>query len=279
MLFWLGCSSPIDCSEPESPLAEVQEHAPLACGSAVRVRGYIALAAGRPLASRSEKQLLLRGMQTRFEADPDATLSWLSGIDEAGAKLERAVGLKGAQFRSEHVFALRAGEGPIRPSDGDVWAVVERSLAVWANHTDDRLSLTEMDIEAWLSYASLCREAQGGGPLRLSVAERVRAYRMVTDRFQFGTTEQRRAMVALAPYWNAVRDAWQRAPFAGQQRWIAAAPLPPPMTSSSLGYTEAVLQGDLVAHVAVLHETLGPFQVVMGERMFGLEAEAAAPHE
>jgi hypothetical protein len=67
-------------------------------------------------------------------------------------------------------------------------------------------------------------------------------------------------MSAVGGWWSQVRESWARASYDEQRAWIAAAPLPPPMTATSLGYAEAVFDGDVALHARVLAEKLGPFR-------------------
>jgi hypothetical protein len=97
--------------------------------------------------------------------------------------------------------------------------------------------------------------------LRISVADRVAVYRMLVDRFTTGTRSDRIGMSAIGGYWPAIRAAWIEASYVDQREWIGAAPLPPPMTATSLGYAEAVFAGDVAAHAQVAIEHLGPFTV------------------
>jgi hypothetical protein len=91
------------------------------------------------------------------------------------------------------------------------------------------------------------------------------------DRFSTGSRADKVAIAALGPIWGSVKERWQSASYDQQQAWIAAAPLPPPMTATSLGYADAIFAGDVARHVQVLNEVLGPFHVGAEER-FAAEA-------
>ena len=69
------------------------------------------------------------------------------------------------------------------------------------------------------------------------------------------------ALTAVGPFWSDVRARWAADSYEEQQAWIRAAPLPPPMTATSIGYVEALTDGDVVAHVRALHERLGPLRL------------------
>ena len=109
--------------------------------------------------------------------------------------------------------------------------------------------------------ASLCREVQGGTPLRISVADKVTTYRMVEEKFEATDTAQRLAMLSVGAFWGEVRRRWKGATYEEQQEWIQFAPLPPPMTATSLGYFEAVLETNAALMAESLHERLGPFEM------------------
>ena len=198
----------------------------------------------------------------------------LEEVREAGVSLTATSGLGGAEGRAAAVYAAWAGTSLIAPARAELWGVQNRALAVWARHDGDRLALTEADIEGWIRYASLCREAQGGTVLRISVADRVTVYRMLVDRFSTGSRADRIGLAAIGGYWTQVRDAWGSASYSVQRGWIDRAPLPPPMTASSLGYAEAVSEGDVSAHARVLIEQLGPFTVGGREPTFQGVSEA-----
>ncbi|HMV67022.1 MAG TPA: hypothetical protein PKA64_09240, partial [Myxococcota bacterium] len=148
---------------------------------------------------------------------------------------------------------------------GPAWAraraVITDAVAVWSHDDAERLSLTEMDIEGWVRLASLCREVQGGPPLRVSIADRVELYHVARDRFTTGSPADRRALVAVGPYWSQVRNVWKAAAAERQQAWISRAPLPPPMTTESSGYFKAVLGGDVEGLVRSVYDVLGPFRM------------------
>jgi hypothetical protein len=253
-----SCSS-VDCSSPEAVLASEGAET-LTCGEAEVVVEYIELLAARPVPS-SETQRAYKAITHKFQEDPAATRSWIAQMRTAGASLSIGSGLGGASARAERVWAADHGEDLIKPSDGDLWNVQSRALSVWAKDDGERVAMTESDLEAWIRYASLCREVQGAGVLRISVADRVTVYRDLIARFDEGDRTTQVALASLGSVWPRVQDRWQAASYTLQQDWISQAPLPPPMTATSLGYAEAIFSSDLAAHAAVLQEVLGPFPV------------------
>lgn len=262
VLPWLvlaACGPRVDCSDPSAVLATAGEHQ-LSCEVAEYAVDWIALLAGRPVPP-GDQRLVVGEVKKRYQRDPDGTRVWLTDVAERGEVLERKVGLEGAEARAHAVWEAQAGQGPITASDGALWSVQERSLAVWVHDDDDQLAMTESDLEGWIRYASLCREVQGAVGMRISVADRVSVYRMLQDRFKAGTRADRIGLTAMGPYWPQVVDRWQAASYERQQSWIQAAPLPPPMTATSLGYAEAIFTGPVASHASVLHEALGPFQL------------------
>src|SRR6185436_3303091 len=123
------------------------------------------------------------------------------------------VGLDGAERRATRVWAAEHGEDLIRAADGDLWNVQQRAMSVWTKDDEEKIAMTESDLEAWIRYASLCREAQGGGVLRISVADRVTVYRSLIDRFDAGDRSVQLALVSFGAVWTQVTDAWHSASF------------------------------------------------------------------
>lgn len=268
-----GCGGPAvpDCTDPAAVVASVDE-AELSCAVAVRPIHWIELLAARDL-SPGDRRLVLQEVRTLWTADPAGTTAWLDEVQAAGAALEVLGGQRGAEKRSTQVYEAVAGAGVITSAHAGLWNIQTRALSVWTRSERERLAMTETDIEAWINYASLCREVQNGGPLRISVADRVTVYRLVEDRFDTGDRNRQVAMIAIGPFWGQVREGWQMASYARQQAWIKEAPLPPPMTATSMGYMEALLLGDVPGHVQVLHEKLGPFTMNRRSRVFAGERQ------
>lgn len=272
----LGCGEPtVACEGPDQVLAEVAGDR-LTCGDAALVEGWIELLAGRPL-QLNGRQRLPALLKQRFDDDPKGTRALVATLFEQGHALESTTRMKGGWARSKAVWAAHTGEGPIVEGD-PLWNLQRDALSVWAWNDDEQLALTEADVEAWIHYASLCRQVQGGGVLKISVADRVTAYRMVIDRFELGDRNEKLALVAIGPFWEAFRERWQASPYERQQKWIAATTFPPPMTSTSLGYFDAIVNGDVAGLATTFHDVMGPFALNRGPRRFeGPEAAQEAP--
>ena len=211
-------------------------------------------------------------MKERFAEDAGATQLILEQLAGAGALLEVATGQPAAELRMAQLRDLADAGGPLG-GDEELTRIALSDIVVYKRSEGGQLLLTEMDIEGWIFYASLCREVQGASPLRLSVADRVQVYRMVEERFELGDTERRRALTSVGPFWYQVKDAWAAAPYATQRMWVDEAPLPPPMEATSLGYFEAVIEGDLPRHRSALHSVLGPLGLSFQEPYFTAEPE------
>ena len=251
-----GCSSTVSCDATDQVLVETDGHT-LTCGQADLVGDYVAAMAGRPFNKRGSVHATTADL---FRADPTGTESWLVEITQATSHLYGLTGFDGAEERSHLVWLMYADKGPIT-HEHPLWSEASKAIAVWQQHDEDQLTLTESDIEGWIQYGSLCREMQGAGVLRVSVSDRVGVYKTLQDRWTFGTRTDRIALTSIGPFWHDIRGAWKRAPYETQHEWGITAPLPPPMTSTSLGYMAAIAEGDLVAHASILHATIGPFHM------------------
>lgn len=260
LLALLGCSygDRVTCASDEQVLAESGGDQ-LTCGEAEVAITYVELLAARPMGR--QRGPALAAVRDVFERDPVEARTWLEDLAEARLVLVEDTGFAGAEARSHAVYAYTKGEGPIPEDYGKLRSAADVTLAVWNTHDEDQLALTEADIEAWIRYGSLCREVQGAGVLRISVADRVGVYSTIGDRWNFGTKLDRVALASLGPYWPHVQDNWQAASYEKQQAWAAAAPLPPPMTATSLGYLQAILEGDLPGHASSIHGKLGPLRM------------------
>lgn len=266
LLVLLACDTAPLCEQPTDTLATAGADA-LACADAEVAHRYVVRLSGREL-SPGDRQLAYIGVRDRFARDPAGTRAWLDEMAAIGATVELKTDMTGAEIRSQAVWRAISGQGPIRESDGTLWNLQSRALSVWARDDEEQLALTETDIEGWIRYISLCREAQGTQPLRLSIADRVTTYEMMVEVFGGSTREGQIAMASMGAFWPEVRHRWAVASYEDQQAWIAAAPLPPPMEASSLGYAEAVARGDLVRHARTLQHHIGPFTLGFGEKAF-----------
>lgn len=254
-----ACSTPVECQAPEQVLVEATgDTAAMTCAHGQEVVDYIEMVAARPVAAHQSKRVI-DTVAKAYRRDPAATEAKLASTRRYLELLRGAHGPEAGPLRSNIVYEALNGPGPFRPEDGMPYSVLKAAVAPWATHTEERLVLSEMDVEGWIKYASLCREVQGGGALVMSIGDRQGAYQVLVDRFDKGTAAERRALVSIGPFWQAVRSRWKGASYEDQQRWIAGAPLPPPMTGTSLEYIAAVLAGDVEQHAAFLHYSLGPF--------------------
>lgn len=254
-----GGDAPL-CVDPTELLAP-ESASTVSCEQADDVRRWAEKLASRPFDAPA-RQRFLSELQSEVRRDPAAGERVAAARAELRT-LQASTGLPAARLRSEAIHRVHDGGGPFpTATSAAVSGHVVKHIAVWADDDASGLSLTEMDVEGWLSYASLCREAQGAGPLRISVADRVVAYRQVIEQFEARDAAGKAAMVSVGPFWADLSDTWRRADFQVQHAWIGAAPLPPPMTSMSLGYLTAVLDGDLPRHVSVLHDKLGPLSLM-----------------
>lgn len=257
----LGCGGPprVICEAPEQVLAQV-DAALLACTDVDQAVRYIELAAARPM-DRADRERVAGVLADAFRANPTGTteridkarhvVGAVAALEPLGDKLAR---------RATTAWEIHKGQGAFAGLE-EMAAIEKRALAVWSFDDTEKLALTESDIEGWLSYASLCREVQGGTPLRISVADRLVAYKIVQDRWESADRTGKLGLVGLGGVWSGVTETWQDATYDEQQAWIRSAPLPPPMTATSLAYLEAVLEGDVGLHARTLHAMLGPFPV------------------
>ncbi len=255
----LGCRTApsVACEDAEQVIAGEGDQA-LTCGDANQVYRHISALAGRRPSSQ-DKGRLPGLLVLAHRADAAGTLAKVQRLKTELDDLQSLKGLAWAEKRAGYVWETWRDKGPITSEDGALWTIYKLSLAVWETDDEQRLAMTEGDVEGWIYYASLCREVQGGTPLLLSVADRVSAYRVVRERWEASDRASRVAMAAVGPFWRNTRDRWTMASYDKQQAWIRAAPLPPPMTATSLGYLEGLMQhASPATHVQALHDTLGP---------------------
>jgi hypothetical protein len=249
-----------DCATPQTELAP---HAtqPLTCEDASVVLGHLERLTLEPLGPEA-REGVYRDVVRRFKAAPEGTRTWLADMERQQEAPIRT-GWDGAEHYATRLHEARAGNDMLGGSDEPIGEVLQAEVVVWAQDDDEKLLLTERAIEGWIHYASLCREVQGGGVLRVSISDRVRLYRDLKLRFEFGSRQEKLALAALGPYWHQIEQRWQGAPYGEQQAWIASAPLPPPMVATSLGYGQQIIEGDVVAHFRSLNDHFGPLRVQM----------------
>ncbi len=216
--------------------------------------------AGRPVAE-GERELLRRSLVGEARQNRAASVARMEGAAVELIELERASGIEGARLRSERMYDALGRVGVFADAPPDLGTVVSQSVSEWARSDEERLVLGESDIEGFLRYASLCREVQGGGALRLSIGDRGLVYQALIKRFNEGTPLDRTSMLAIgAGFWAAKED-WRAASYDRQREFAVGAPFPPPMTVTSVDYALAIVAGDLPAHAANLHATLGPLAI------------------
>ncbi|MFM2162643.1 MAG: hypothetical protein RLZZ383_2155 [Pseudomonadota bacterium] len=229
----------------------------LACAATRPAVAFAEQLAARPLTAAQARSLRL-ALAAWSEADPSAVEAELAAAAAVHHRLGTLRGPEAAAARMAAVDDLVHGDrGPFGGDLGaSVRAPIADALAIWAS--SGGLHLTEMDVEGWIRLASLCREVQGGTPLKLSIADRVSAYRAVVSSFEDADSATREAMLSVGPMWPAIKLRWQEGGYDVQQGWVASAPLPGPMEGVSLDYLGAVLALDRAALVRSVHQALGP---------------------
>jgi len=240
-----SCGSPPPCEQPKDffPGSSVE------CERLQPIQTEIETLAGRPLTRQQRGELYALLLQER----PESVELLASDAQKRDELLKLVV--NPAETRSQRIW--EAAQNP--QGERALWQ--SKVYTVWATDPEEQLALTESDIEGWIRYASLCREVQGGDALRLSVADRATAYHRLIARFEKGNRAEQVAMVTIGAGWNDLRERWQAAPFEQQQAWISAAPLPPPMTTDSIGYFTAIVDSNPVSHAMALDEVFGRLEL------------------
>ena len=257
LILSIGCDKEPICDAPTTVLATAEE-AQLICSDLLPVREHLGLLAGRRLEGPASTRLDAV-YRSQFLQSPLVVTAHIESHAEKWTALRKTRGLVAVRARSQKILE-RLDKGTNKLTEIDAILLAER-VAVWGRDDSQQLLLTESDIEGWIRYLSLLREVQGGTPLVLSVADRAYVYKLVIDRFESGTAEQKVAIVQTGNLWYAMADAWRAASYEQQQGWIANAPLPPPMTEVSLGYVEVALQSDVVVHAAVMEAHFGALRL------------------
>jgi hypothetical protein len=252
-----GCGSRPECTSHEVELARSGEVA-LRCGEVDLAVDWTGLLAGRPVPG-AQRRSVQRGAVEIFEADPAAWRALLALMRADLAGLEGREGLEAGLGRSQ--AAWKALHGPEALPEGALRRALRTSVAPWARADVEGLVLTEIDIEGWIYYASLAHEVEGRGPLRLSVGDRLAFYRFVQGRFESGTPEERAALVGIGPFWWSARDRWASAPYAAQQAWREAAPIPRDALASDLAWAQALVEAGPAAHARSFHRHVGPLRL------------------
>jgi hypothetical protein len=212
---------------------------------------------GRTLTEKATDRLRI-AIRRGFEASPVETQHRLNRAAEFAAEVRGMTGSSAAERRAELLWSEASGAGVFSGEDDPIGTTVGESLSVWTKDDTERLAVTEMDIEGFIRFGSLCREVQDGGPLRISIADRLHINGVVEDHFHTGNRLQKVAILSIGSMFWALRDRWAVATYADQQAWVRAAPLPAPMTGTSVEYLDALLAGDVLGHAHAMHAILGP---------------------
>lgn len=253
------------CGQPPRPCVDdainlVDGPDPLACADAAVVQHLVERIAGRPLAA-NPRDSVYRDVASAFRADASGTRARIDDARDGVAVLSGLSGLDGARRRAGMEYEALHGDGLLAGWPPDVRTATAAAVSEWARSDEERVVLAESDIEGFLRYASLCREVQAGGALRLSISDRSVVYTALVKRFTEGTPDDRTAILAIGSGFWAAKGAWTDASYDVQQEFAHGAPLPPPMNATSVAYTLAIAAGDLPAHAANLHATLGPLSI------------------
>ncbi|MCB9664080.1 MAG: hypothetical protein H6732_08190 [Alphaproteobacteria bacterium] len=253
----LGCSSPPPvCGSGQGTLSG--EAGGIPCAEARVAVSYLEALAARAL-EPAARQRVLRELRARAADDRAAVEAALADAGDVVDTFASEHGLQLAETRSRMVWTTLQGGGALPAATfPDAADVARTAIAPWARDDGLQLVLTEMDVEGWIRYASLAREVQGGEPLRVSVADRVGVYRTIRTRWEEVDASGKIGLVSFGAFWPAIRARWLAAPYAQQQAWIRAAPLPAPMTGTSAAYVEALTATDPGRHAAAFHAALGP---------------------
>jgi len=230
----------------------------LTCVDVDPVIGALTQLTLKPLDSEP-RQEVYREVARRFRADPAETGAWLAGMS---SEETWGYGVEAVERYTTDLHQALSGTGRFGSTEEPLGSVLAGEVVVRSRDDQEGLVLTESSIEGWIHYASLCREVQGAGGLRVSISDRVRLYRDLGERFELGTRSEKLALAAMGPFWRQVEMGWRGASYHEQQAWIAEAPLPPPMVATSLGYAQQVFEGDVVRHIEMLNAHFGPLGVV-----------------
>jgi len=229
----------------------------LSCADVYEVRDYLQGLAARNL-SRGQKGRLYSAIVQEFNRSPAAAREQIVQVRQLNEEMAAAAGMPAVELRGLRVWEAIHEQGPFRKVHTGIWSVQKNAISVWTRSRENQLALTEMDIEGWIRLGSLCREVQGGQPFRMSVSQREVIYRQLREEFSKLNREQQLARLSIGTVWFSFEEKWQNASYEEQQAWIRVTPLPPPMTASSLGYLEAVLELDPVEMSRALHGSMGP---------------------
>ena len=154
----------IVCASPDTVLSQQGQNT-LTCGDAAATRDYFQFLASRSL-TPNQKGRLYTSLKSRHGNNPKQVRQQIDEATHILGESRHRVGLARAEFRSHSVWLARMSKGPFTEAHSVEWDIFENAVAVWARSDDEQLALTEMDIEGWIRFGSLCREVQGASPLR-----------------------------------------------------------------------------------------------------------------
>jgi len=247
----------IVCESPETVLSMVGDET-LTCGDAATVRDYLQFLASRSLTA-NQMGRLYADLRKRHGSNPTKVRAQIARSIAITTESTQKSGLARAEYRSHAVWLARMEKGPFTQQHATEWDIFQNAVAVWARSDEQELALTEMDIEGWIRFGSLCREVQGGTPLRISLANREHIYHQMSRSFDTLQRSDQIGRVGIGMFWDAITLRWQSASYERQQSWIRVAPLPPAMNATSRAYMDAVMELPSGRSAEVLHSVLGPF--------------------
>ena len=143
--------------------------------------------------------------------------------------------------RADLLYSWHSGAG-VFGEKNKVSEELWRHVAVRVVSESDRMVLTKWMGGVGLLTCPSAARYKGGTPLRISVADKVTTTEWLKKNSRRPIPPQRLAAAGVGAFWGEVRRRWKGATYEEQQEWIQFAPLPPPLTATSLGYFEAVLE-------------------------------------
>lgn len=255
----LGCARAAPCADAGGA---VDAAGTLSCAAVDEAGAAVAWLSGKPT-DRAFLESWRVAWGDAAASDPSATgAAWTAWAAERAAADARPARARLAA-RGAATWRVLREDGPLAGAAlAPVRSVIARRVAVWQVDDVERLVVTEADVEAWIHYASLCAEVRLGQALRLSLAERMTAYRAFSARFDAADRPVREALLSLGGAWPGVRERWRAAGYDAQQAWVAAAPLPDALPGTAIAWVEALLRDDPVRHLDALDAHLGPLQAL-----------------
>lgn len=251
-----GCGGPAPCAAGGSGVLASRGDEALGCDAAAAVPEWARRVAGRR-AHAADRSAMLTELADEFLVEPDRARARIAAAKAFVDELDGLTGTAAAERRATEGFAVVAGESPITAGREALGTLTLNAMSVWAKDPTERLVLTEVDIEGWMRFASLCRELQSAPPLRVSIADRVTVYKLVVEAFARAPRAGKIGLVALGGSWPELEQRWPAVSYEQQQRWATRAPLPPPMEATSLAYVEALAATDPAGMASALFAGVG----------------------